>query len=184
MYSVLTCESLPTFVNHRTDPDLAPTLMLALVGMACADNLTNYCAPSAATPPPSGQWSHLTLLQQTIQAVQSILTGGPLDNHPITAVLKVTTTTCFMNAMHRSLSYAHTYTHVYAYFFTIYIITICICTCLPPLQSLSGADLQQVAVLVSPLLVETALKHYPHLPHPLCGRLEALANSLWTHFNK
>ena len=79
------------FLPLSSSPVVAPNLLLALVGIACATTFTSHSSGVLSTEPISA-WSYIHLLQLTIQGVQSLIMGNELEHfteHPVTALLSV-----------------------------------------------------------------------------------------------
>lgn len=79
-------------ISIRKCPDSAPVVLLALVGVTCATIFSANGDREVPCSEPTSPWSHLHLLQLTIQGVRTIVMGKNLENtmdHPVTKLLDV-----------------------------------------------------------------------------------------------
>lgn len=79
-------------IFNRNSPASSPVVLLALVGVVCATTLAVNGDDREVSSEPTGPWSHLHLLQLTIEGVHTILMEKNLENatdHPITTLLDV-----------------------------------------------------------------------------------------------
>jgi hypothetical protein len=73
----------------KSSPDLSPSILLCLVGLVCAVELST-CNSGVESSEPSSAWTHVQLLQLTITEVQNVLTRITSEysgDHPVPLLL-------------------------------------------------------------------------------------------------
>lgn len=86
------CVCLLCVIFIRNSPASSPVVLLALVGVVCATTLVVNGDDREVSSEPTSPWSHLHLLQLTVEGVHTILLEKNLENatdHPVTALLGV-----------------------------------------------------------------------------------------------